>query len=181
MKKAWHFKMLLVLALAIAGLLLVFKLPDMVPIEKDESRLEMDDAPADVTGNYGRKAIVDRLPGASDTVQDSDGAQYKPEPGWPRREAMAVEGVLLAQSSCGIELTELANGMIARDKVATARPFADERAVLATLWRETFACNADFAGQNCFVARWQLCQQAYAEYGPDGIRIKGLIKAIVKK
>ncbi|NNE22258.1 MAG: hypothetical protein HKN11_06570 [Rhizobiales bacterium] len=176
-----HFKVGLILALTIVGLYLVFKLPGMAPAAKDASRLVMDDAATGVTDSAGGKTSDDRLPGAGDRVQDGSSAQFKPEPGWPRREAMAVEGVLLAQSSCGIELTELARSMIARDKAATARRFADQRAVLATLWRETFACNSDFAGQNCFVARWQLCQQAYAEYGPDGIRLKGLIKAIVKK
>ncbi len=30
-------------------------------------------------------------------------------------------------------------------------------------------------------ARLQLCHRAYAEYGPDGIRIAGLIRAIIKK
>ena len=71
--------------------------------------------------------------------------------------------------------------LIRRDKRLKPEPAREQRAVLAELWRETFACNPQFAGENCFAARWQLCQRAYAEYGPDGILIKGLIKPIVKK
>ena len=98
-----------------------------------------------------------------------------------RKAAMAVENVVLAESSCGYELTFLARNLVIRDKGQVPRLFAGDRAVLANLWRETFACNPAFAGQNCFAARWQMCQRAYAEYGPDGIRLKGLIRAIVKK
>ena len=101
--------------------------------------------------------------------------------GLDRRSAMAVENVLLAQSLCGVGLTAEARRLIALDKMQSSRPFADDRSVLANLWHETFKCNPDFAGQNCFAARWQMCQRAYAEYGPDGIRMGGLIAAIVKK
>ena len=98
-----------------------------------------------------------------------------------RRSVMAVENVLLAESLCGVELTPLGRRMIALDKQQSPRPFAEDRSVVANLWRETFKCNPDFAGQNCFAARWQMCQRAYGEYGPNGIMADGLIAAIVKK
>ena len=176
-----HFKRLLMLAVTVAGLSLVYNWRDTESRTKDESRLEVAGTPDGVVDNKNSKPICERLPCACDPTQDCGSVDYNNKPGWPRPEAMAVEDVLLAQSSCGIELTELAQSMIAVDKAATARPFTDDRAVLATLWRETFACNTDFVGENCFAARWQMCQRAYEEYGPDGIRLKGLIKAIVKK
>lgn len=98
-----------------------------------------------------------------------------------RRSAMAVENILLAESLCGVELTPAGQSMIANDKRQSPRPFAQDRSVLANLWHETFRCNPDFSGQNCFVARWQMCQRAYGEYGPNGILVEGLIAAIVKK
>ncbi len=98
-----------------------------------------------------------------------------------RRTAMAVEYVQLAQASCGYEVTFRAKHLMTRDRGQKSRPFAEDRAVLANLWRRTWACDPAFAGENCMAARWQLCQRAYAEYGPEGIRVKGLIKAIIKK
>ena len=94
---------------------------------------------------------------------------------------MAAENVTLAENHCGVELSFQAKQLILRDKRQSPKPFADERAILSRLWRETFACNPDFAGNNCFAARWQMCQRTYAEYGPDGIRVKGLIRPIIKK
>jgi len=98
-----------------------------------------------------------------------------------RQAAMAVENVRLAEKACGYDLTIVARNLIALDAADDNEPFANDRAVLANLWRQTFACNPVFAGENCFAARWQMCQRAYAEYGPDGIRLRGLIKPIVKK
>jgi hypothetical protein len=98
-----------------------------------------------------------------------------------RRAAIAVENVALAKASCGMELSFLARQLILRDKRHEPRLYPDQRAVIARQWRETFACNPGFAGQNCFAARWQLCQRAYAEYGPQGILMKGLIRPIIKK
>lgn len=98
-----------------------------------------------------------------------------------RRRAMAVETIQLAREPCDYALTPQAEELIAADRAQGVPPFACERAVLATLWHETWHCNAAFAGENCMAARWQLCRQAYAEYGPDGIRIKGLFRAIIKK
>lgn len=179
-------KWFLILAVAIAGLMLLNNWRESVPRTKDESRLPQGDGPVSVTERQSGKvmsgkAIDDRLPGVADPAKKGESVEREVEPGRLRREAMAVENVMLAHGSCGIELTAVAREMIARDKAEVPRPFADERSILATLWRETFACNRDYAGENCFAARWQICQRAYEEYGPNGIRLKGLIKAIVKK
>lgn len=96
-----------------------------------------------------------------------------------RHGATAAETIALARHSCGHELSEPGEALVVR--VRAARAFVDERTVLATLWRQTFLCNPAYAGENCMAARWQLCQRAYAEYGPEGIVAKGLIRAIVKK
>ncbi len=97
------------------------------------------------------------------------------------RTAMAVENVQLARTSCGYEVTFLARNLMTRDRGLKTRPFAEERDVVANLWRQTWACKPGFAGENCIAARLQLCRRAYLEYGPEGILVKGLLKAVVKK
>ncbi len=98
-----------------------------------------------------------------------------------RKQAMAVENIELARTHCGHELTARAALLIAADHRAEPRPFAEERAVLDNLWRQTWACNPAFTSGSCMAARLQLCHRAYTEYGPEGVRLKGLIRAIVKK
>ncbi len=98
-----------------------------------------------------------------------------------RKDALAVETVTLARDHCGHEVTARAGALIAADRRATGHPFAKSRDVLANLWRKTWACDPAFTGASCMAARLQLCQRAYAEYGPDGILAKGLIRAIIHK
>ena len=98
-----------------------------------------------------------------------------------RIEAMAVENIELARAHCGYEITAQAARLISVDRQTQPRPFAEPRATLANLWRQTWTCNSAFIGESCMAARLQLCHRAYAEYGPDGIRIAGLIRAIIKK
>lgn len=98
-----------------------------------------------------------------------------------RKDAMAVENIELAREHCGHELTARAVQLIAADRAAAPRPFAEGRAVVADLWRRTWACDPAFVSPSCMAARLHLCHRAYAEYGPAGIRLKGLIRAIVKK
>ncbi|MGI9465037.1 MAG: hypothetical protein ACR2OM_13905 [Aestuariivirgaceae bacterium] len=164
--------------IALAALGLLYITHDPVSRPKDETRLPGDDSNqnSDVTLTSGKQIN-------SELVTENGSVSYKSESKTSglRQQAMAVENVMLARELCGVELTELSRDMLSRDKAKEPRPFSEDRSVLANLWRETFKCNPDFAGQNCFAARWQMCQRAYEEYGPDGIRVEGLIKAIVKK
>ena len=96
-----------------------------------------------------------------------------------RRQLVVAERVKQAVEWCGYEPTPAADEMLRVAQGTDARH--QDRALVAKLWRETFACNEAYAGDNCFAARWQLCQRAYGEYGPDGILIRGLIKPVIKK
>ena len=98
-----------------------------------------------------------------------------------RPTATAIETIVLARELCGHELTQRGDALAAGDKDQQSQPEDSNRKILSNLWRETWACNENFTGGNCFAARWQLCARAYGEYGPDGILMPGLIKVIVKK
>lgn len=58
---------------------------------------------------------------------------------------------------------------------ARDRQFADD------LWRGTFACEAAYIGTSCMAARLGLCQRTFAEYGPEGVVLPGLLKPIIRK
>ena len=98
-----------------------------------------------------------------------------------RKQAMAVENIELARTHCGHEITARAAGLIAADRQAGQKPFAEPRASIANLWRQTWRCDPGLIGESCMAARLQLCRRAYEEYGPDGILVPGLIRAIIKK
>lgn len=94
------------------------------------------------------------------------------------QQALATQFVRHAVTYCGYETSPQGAALITTEfgaEHARDRQFADE------LWHGTFACKKAYIGANCIAARWALCQRTFAEYGPKGALIPGLLKPIIHK
>ena len=83
-----------------------------------------------------------------------------------------------AEAYCGYEPSAAGDALRRSDfgpDHARERQFADD------LWRGTFACEEAYIGASCMAARLALCQRTFAEYGPEGIVLRGLLKPIIHK
>lgn len=94
------------------------------------------------------------------------------------QQSLAGRIIAHAVDYCGYEAT--AQGQALSAKVfgaahANNQQFADE------LWRGTFSCAPAYIGASCMAARWSLCHRTFAEYGPEGIILPGLLKPIILK
>ncbi len=94
------------------------------------------------------------------------------------QQALAGQFVRHAVAYCGYEAsvqgTALSTAQFG-DEYARDRQFADG------LWHGTFACKEAYIGASCMAARWALCQRTFAEYGPQGALVPGLLKPIIHK
>lgn len=92
--------------------------------------------------------------------------------------ALAGLFVRHAVAHCGYEPS-------ARGKELGTRDFGQNHAAdkqfAEALWRGTFACDKAYIGTSCMAARWALCQRTFAEYGPQGVLVPGLLKPIIHK
>ena len=94
------------------------------------------------------------------------------------QQGLAGRIITHAVDYCGYEATARGHALSAKvfgAAHANNRQFADE------LWRGTFACAPAYIGASCMAARWSLCQRTFAEYGPEGIILPGLLKPIILK
>ncbi|MEM1200207.1 MAG: hypothetical protein AAGI06_12950 [Pseudomonadota bacterium] len=94
------------------------------------------------------------------------------------QQSLAGRIITHAVNHCGYEAS--AKGEALSDKVfgpahANNQKFADD------VWRGTFACTQAYVGTSCMAARWSLCQRTFAEYGPEGVILPGLLKPIILK
>ena len=94
------------------------------------------------------------------------------------QQSLAGHFVRHAVAYCGYEASPHGAALSTADfgaEYARDRQFAD------MLWQGTFACKKAYIGTSCMAARWSLCQRTFAEYGPDGALIPGLLKPIIHK
>ncbi|MCP5082898.1 MAG: hypothetical protein GY948_14520 [Alphaproteobacteria bacterium] len=94
------------------------------------------------------------------------------------QQALAGQFVRHAVAYCGYEASRRGETLSATEfgeEYARDRQFADG------LWHGTFACKEAYIGASCMAARWALCQRTFAEYGPDGALLPGLLKPIIHK
>lgn len=96
----------------------------------------------------------------------------------PQQQALAGQFVRHAVAYCGYEASARGTQLSTVDFGAD---FARDKRFAEALWRGTFACEADYIGASCMAARWALCQRTFAEYGPDGVVLPGLLKPIIHK
>ncbi len=92
--------------------------------------------------------------------------------------ALASQFVRHGVAHCGYEPSEQGAALSARTfgpEHAANLKFAD------ALWRGTFKCDAKYISTSCMAARLSLCQRTFAEYGPDGVLVRGLLKPIIHK
>lgn len=94
------------------------------------------------------------------------------------QEALASHFVRHAITYCGYEPT--ARGAALRQTDFGA-DYANDRTFADRLWHGTFACKKTYIGASCTAARWSLCQRTFAEYGPEGALVPGLLKPIIHK
>ncbi|MEM8686414.1 MAG: hypothetical protein AAGF81_03730 [Pseudomonadota bacterium] len=94
------------------------------------------------------------------------------------QQSLAGRIITHAVDYCGYEATTKGRALSVKvfgTAHANNQKFADN------LWRGTFACAPAYIGASCMAARWSLCQRTFAEYGPDGIILPGLLKPIILK
>ena len=81
-----------------------------------------------------------------------------------------------AVKRCGHELSS-AGELLGKHRA----PGALQSQFVEQLWDRTWKCDPAFIGQSCMAARWTLCERVFAEYGPDGVVLPGLLKPIIHK
>ncbi len=94
------------------------------------------------------------------------------------QEALASHFVRHAANYCGYELSARGTVISQTDYGAD---YANDRTFADRLWHGTFACKKAYIGASCTAARWSLCQRTFAEYGPEGALVRGLLKPIIHK
>lgn len=94
------------------------------------------------------------------------------------RTALAGRFVRHAVNYCGYEASPRGAALSTKDfgKAHDANTLFAQ-----TLWRGTFACEKAYIGTSCMAARLTLCQRTFAEYGPEGALVPGLLKPIIHK
>ena len=94
------------------------------------------------------------------------------------QQALAGQFVRHAVAYCGYEPSP-------EGRVLSTTEFGDDyardRQFVDGLWHGTFACKKPYIQGSCMAARWALCQRTFAEYGPDGALVPGLLKPIIYK
>ena len=94
------------------------------------------------------------------------------------KQSLAGRIITHAVDYCGYEAS--VEGRALSTKVFGAS-HANNQKSADDVWRGTFACAPAYIGASCMAARWSLCQRTFAEYGPEGIILPGLLKPIILK
>ena len=101
-------------------------------------------------------------------------AEVRAESDAPR--SLAAAFVEQAVKRCGHEAS------VAGEALREPRaPGSAQSSFVEQLWERTWKCDPGFIGRSCMAARWALCERVFAEYGPEGVVLPGLLKPIIHK